>query len=156
MPYLEPEELRNSCCESGTQHSPSSCENQTLCHNIAWKGLTKGARANLRLTADPTFWAQSSPWGWFSACQAEGGTEGAGQGHQSKALAAGGTQSQCSFPRLEFHLIMYVEIRKRPICRRWYVPPFPGGRVCSRCFPSLPCVLFSVRVPRPQYHGKDL
>lgn len=128
-------ELRNSCCESGTRHSPWSCENQTLCHNFAWKGLTLGARANLRWTADPTFWARSSPRELAPCLQAEGGTECPGQGHRSKALAAGGTQSQHSSPRLGFHLIVYVEIGKRPTCRWWYFPPFPGGRVCSRCFP---------------------
>lgn len=134
MPYLEPEEPRNSCCESGAQHSPWSCENQTLCHNFAWKGLTLGARADLRWTADPTLWTRSSPWGAGPLPAGRGRHGVCRAGSPTPALAAGGVQSQPSSPRLGFPLTVHAGIGKRPTCRRWCFPPSLGAEYAVGAF----------------------
>lgn len=56
---LEPEELRNSCCESRTLCSSKSCENHDFFFLtiLPERVFCEGSRANLRSILDPTLWA---------------------------------------------------------------------------------------------------
>lgn len=83
-------------------------------------------------------------------------TEGAGQGHQSKALAAGGMQSQCSFPRLGFHLIVRRDLAKDQLVDGGTFPRSLGAEYAVRSFLNSLVFCFLCVSPNPSIHGKDL
>lgn len=81
----------------------------THSHNFAWKGLTLGARANLRWTADPTFWARSSARG--------AGSLPAGRGRHGVCRAGSLIQGSCGWWNAEPAPISKARISSHSVCR---------------------------------------